>query len=72
MIKRADDLEAIEHKNPTAYVLGFLSTGGGIKLTKKNFDDLISNANILKYLEESSVNPEDIIRYARLWQNLKK
>ena len=69
MISKAAELDVVEHKNPTAYVLGFLATAGGGALT-----DVLFNKTINKVLPHanaaSSVFPPDVIRYARLWQRL--
>jgi hypothetical protein len=74
MIKQAAYLDTVERKNPTAYVLGFLSTkpnklGANNELTKDLFNKTVNK--ILPVTDsEASVFPHDIIRYARLWQNL--
>lgn len=68
MVETASKLNAVGHKNATAYVLGFLATGGGVKLQKKYYDHVITN--VLPHADEGSVLPQDVIRYARLWQQL--
>lgn len=68
MLEKSDKLLAIEHKSPSAYVLGYLATGSGNKLTKRNFDYVINK--VLPYIEEGSVLPPDVIRYAKLWETL--
>lgn len=68
MLETAAQLEAVGYKNPTAYILGFVATGGGQKLTKKNFDQVISQ--VLPHVDDDSVLQPDIIRYARLWEKL--
>ena len=68
MLETAAQLEAVGYKNPTAYILGFIATGGGQKLTKKNFDQVISQ--VLTHVDDDSVLQPDIIRYARLWEKL--
>lgn len=68
LLEVASQLKTIEHKNPTAYILGFLATGGGIKLDKKNFDNVVNE--VLPHVEDTTVFPPDIIRYSRLWENL--
>jgi hypothetical protein len=69
MLEKASLLEYVGYKNPTAYILGFLATGGGQKLTKKNFDEVISE--VLPHVEDDSVFPPDILRYSRLWEKIK-
>jgi hypothetical protein len=68
MLEKAASLTAVEHKNPTAYVLGYLASGGGVKLTKEAFNKTVKTA--LPHTE-GSVLPPDIIRYARLWESLR-
>jgi Family of unknown function (DUF5770) len=67
MLRNVDKLTDVKHKNPTAYVLGFLATGGGQKLTKRDFNNVIQK--ILPSAREGSVLAPDVIRYARLWEN---
>ncbi len=69
MLNTATDLSVVGHKNPTAYVLGFLATGGGRKLKKVHFDHVIQK--VLPHTQEGSVLPPDVIRYARLWESLR-
>jgi hypothetical protein len=70
MLTMAANLDVVEHKNPTAYVLGYLASGGGVSLSStKDFNYVIEN--LLPHLDEY-VLPPDVIRYARLWLNLKK
>jgi hypothetical protein len=66
MLNTAKKLKVVEHKNPSAYVLGFLAIGKDQQLTKSNFDHVVNN--VLPYIEEGSVLLPDIIRYARLWE----
>ena len=70
MLNNAKKIEDIGYKNPTAYVLGFLATGEGRKLTKDNFDRVVNK--VLPYVKDGSVLPPDIIRYARLWESLSR
>jgi hypothetical protein len=78
MIETASYLEHIEHKNPSAYILGFLATEGGKKYKIENgkkiilpelYDKIIKK--VLPLIDsDSSVFPEDVIRYSRLWLQL--
>ena len=78
MIETASYLEHVEHKNPSAYILGFLATEGGKKYEIENgkkiilpklYDKIIKN--VLPCIDsDSSVFPEDVIRYSRLWLQL--
>lgn len=69
MLFTSAKLENVGHKNATAYVLGFLATGGGKKLRKDYFNNVINK--ILPNTEEGSVLPPDVLRYARLWEELE-
>lgn len=75
MIIKAADLDSVEYKNPTAYVLGFLATNGGNVLSKEKFKYVINSVlphakSDAKSDDGLSVLPADVIRYSRLWQNL--
>jgi hypothetical protein len=76
MTETASHLEHVEHKNPSAYILGFLATEGGT-VTEKNpdnkakklYDKIIKT--VLPLIDaDASVFPEDVIRYSRLWIQL--
>jgi hypothetical protein len=69
MLRTAEKIEAVGHKNPTAYILGFLATGGGRQLSKANFNYVVKK--VLPHTQEGSVLPPDIIRYARFWEELQ-
>jgi Family of unknown function (DUF5770) len=71
MLVMAGDLDVVEYKNPTGYILGYLATGGGIKMDKDQFNYVIKN--VLPHAEhQESVLPPDVIRYSRLWIKLNK
>jgi hypothetical protein len=72
MIDSAEQLKNVEHKNPTAYVLGFLAN-------KIEIDDLGHFVDLYDYVikkvlihvnEEDSVQSHDVIRYGRLWKTM--
>jgi hypothetical protein len=79
-----DDLEILlnsiakinkpQHKNATAYILGYIATDKGRELTIDNFKkafNLIKKSKKYKYtMDDTSVQTPDIIRYARLWLKL--
>ena len=64
-------LDKPEYKNATGYILGYIVSGGGLSNINKTklfgAIELVENV-----LEDKSVQPPDIIRYARLWMNLNK
>ena len=57
-----------EYKNPTAYVLGYMASNGGFNMIGEKIFDIFE---LLEFVQDKTVNPEDIIRYSRLWINLK-
>jgi hypothetical protein len=68
MIEKANKLEVIEYKNPTAYILGYLVLDNG-KISNELFTKVVTQ--ILPHVtEKDSILKPDIIRYAVLWQNL--
>lgn len=68
MLEKASVLEEVKHKNATAYVLAYLATNGGLKLTIEQFNNVLKNA--LPQVDDKSVLPPDILRYSRLWLSL--
>ena len=58
-----------EYKNATGYILGYIVSGGGNKINKKKLLEAIDLSS--DFLEDKSVQAPDIIRYSRLWINLK-
>ena len=68
MLEAAAALRVVEHKNPTAYIMGYLATGGGKKLDQQHLKKVLTT--VLPRTESGSVEPPDVIRYARLWENL--
>jgi hypothetical protein len=70
MLVKAANLDYVEYKNPSAYVLGFLASGGGNVLSKEKFSYVIKKV-LPRVDSEASVLPPDVIRYSILWQKLK-
>lgn len=67
MLKKAENLKHIEAKNPTGYILGYIASNGGGDITKTKFNHVVKD--ILPH-SEVAIQPEDVIRYARLWKTL--
>ena len=67
MIKKADLLTFVEYKNPLAYVLGYISSKGGKGIDSSTVEE---SFKILKKMSTENVQNADVIRYARLWENL--
>jgi hypothetical protein len=65
-----EDIKNIEHKNPTAYVLGYIASNGGTEIKKKNASFVFEK--ILPNVQDISVKPADVIRYARYWINMNQ
>ena len=68
MLETAEKLKYVGYKNPTAYILGFIVTNGGKGLEKTKFDKIKKILSNEKVIKDDSVLPQDIIRYARLWE----
>jgi hypothetical protein len=68
LISNINSLKYIEFKNPTGYVLGYIVTDGGKRITQKNVDFVFKT--ILPTVQDKSVKEPDVIRYSRLWENL--
>ena len=63
----------LKHKgylNPSAYVLGYLVTNNKYNKIDVDMFKFIKN-KVLNKLEDKSIKDPDIIRYSRLWINLK-
>lgn len=65
LISYAEKLEYIQYKNVTAYILGYMV------VTKKVIDKhkFQTVTKILGKIDDDSVKPPDVIRYARMWIN---
>ena len=64
IIDKSEKLNHVYHKNPHAYILGYISTNGGVSLEKEKFDYTINN--ILPNIEDDYITPPDVLRYSRL------
>lgn len=65
LLEVADKLEYINYKNPTLYVIGYITSEGGKKIKKEVFNDV--NKKIVPLFNDQSIQPPDVIRYGRLW-----
>lgn len=68
MLEKAPLLKYVNFKNANAYVAGYIASNGGKEITKKSFEYTVKN--VLPNLLEGSVQPPDVLRYARLYLNL--
>ncbi len=64
-------LEKPEYKNATGYIFGYIVTNGGNEIDKLKLSKLVRLIQ-RNLIADSSVQPPDIIRYGRLWQNISK
>lgn len=67
MLDKANNLDKVKYKNPSAYILGYLASSGGRNITRESVN---KTSKYIPLLLEGSVLPPDIVRYARLWANL--
>ena len=71
LLTKSQELRLVEYKNPTAFVLGYISTSGGNHgITKKSLE--LAWKCYKSYTDTKktkSVQKPDIIRYARMWEN---
>lgn len=67
MIQQSRRVSNVEHLNPTAYILGYLATKGGKSIKVDDVTRIITK--ILPFANTDSVQPPDVIRYARFWMN---
>jgi len=67
MIEKSNVLPHINYKNPTAYVLGYIASNGGSRITQEQFNN---SSKLLEYVYDTSVLEPDILRYARLWMTI--
>jgi hypothetical protein len=68
ILETITSLNKPEYKNPTGYVLGYMASNGGFNMVGEKIFDIF---DLLEFLEDKSVKPEDVIRYARLWLKIK-
>lgn len=66
MLKNVNTIKNVQHKNPSAYVLGYLASNKGTKITKESVNKVIKE--VLHDIEGNIKGP-DILRYARFWIN---
>ena len=56
-----------EYKNPTCFILGYISTNGGSSISKEKLFRMYS---LIDEIDSSSnIQPPDVIRYCTLWIN---
>jgi hypothetical protein len=73
ILLKAENIPYIEFKSPTSYVLGYIASNGGTKITEKSVDYVFKNLIPLvndSTKESDFVKEPDVIRYARFWLKL--
>ncbi len=71
LLDKSQELERVEFKNPTAFVLGYLATDSGNReITPTSLKSVwICYQRLGGIHKDLSIKKPDIIRYARLWIN---
>ena len=72
MLDMSPRLKNVAHVNPTAYILGYMASGGGgyIAKNKAYIKNMLAELDDISRLTETEIEPPDVIRYARLWERL--
>lgn len=68
VLTRAKKIDKINRKNPSAFILAYIVISNSRdrgRIDKKVFTNVCSTA--IPVLEDRSVQPEDVLRYCRLW-----
>jgi hypothetical protein len=69
ILKNIDNVKNTQYLNPTAFVLGYIASNGGRGITKDRFNlvtkEILQNSSVIT---DTSVQPEDVLRYARYWE----
>lgn len=68
MLTKIKTIKNIQHKNPTAYILGYIASDGGRNITKESMKNVITN--IIPSVRDWDIKPADVLRYARFWMEL--
>lgn len=69
MLSKVESLQYIGFKNPSAYIAGYLASGGGKNMSEKSVNYCFTR--VLPLIElEGGVQRADIIRYSRLWMKM--
>lgn len=70
MMSKAESLQYISFKNPSAYIAGYIASNGGKNITETDVTYCFSK--VLPLIElDGGVQRPDIIRYARLWMKIR-
>lgn len=82
ILKSVDYIQTVQYKNPTAYILGFFASNGGVEIDEESIQNIFKLVTDKKdkkgkvtkdaIIKDGNVKPADIIRYANLWINIRK
>lgn len=67
MTSFAEKVNRPDYKNVTAYILGYIASSGGYRITDQSRR---RSMDLLNRVDDKSVQPVDVIRYARYWINV--
>jgi hypothetical protein len=68
ILLKIKEIKNVGCKNPTAFILGYIASKGGSKITKNSANKVFE---ILRKLDNrDSIKEADCIRYARYWMTL--
>jgi len=70
ILKINDKLRWTMYRNPIAFIVGARMIGPNRKINKQSFGLIYDQ--LKSTLTTENISPEDIIRYARMWENLLK
>ncbi len=68
LLNKSQNLKRVEFKNPTAFVLGYRATDGGVRKSAKVSGNAVWKCYSDIMNSDESIKQPDIIRYARLWK----
>jgi hypothetical protein len=74
LLNSMSKLNKPQYKNATAYILGYIASGGGRNITKEKIKKALGlirfNKKDIYTVQDKSIDCAAVIRYARLWQNI--
>lgn len=70
MLNTAVGLKDIQYKNPYGFIIGFVASNGGFNYD--NMDNAFKINDKIAFAVSPGVYKEDIVRYARYWNNLQQ
>jgi len=68
MLDAVPSVTGIKYKNPTAFILGYLASRGGMNMNRDRVIKIIKD--VVPYVKDGGVEGPDVVRYARYWMTL--